>query len=213
MSQARLVHFIPGAAGLGAFWEPIAAALPEPWVARIFDLPGYGQCAARADIRSHLELVEYVAGSIQTPGVVVGQSMGGYVALELALRHPELVTELVLVVAAGGVDMARHGALDWRISYSTAHPASPSWVVAPLPDLTPELRRIQVPVLLLWASRDPISPLGVAEHLREHLPDARLQVFDTDDHWVARQFAVPVGQALDEFVTASRAGRGVAPGR
>jgi pimeloyl-ACP methyl ester carboxylesterase len=199
------VNFIPGAAGLGSFWEPIAAALPLCWAARSFDLPGYGQCPARAEIQSHVDLVDYLARSIQERGVVVGHSMGGYLALELALRHPQLVSELVLVVAAGGVDMARHAALDWRITYTTSHPAAPSWALTPLPDLTPELARIQVPVLLLWASRDPISPLGVAEHLRDQLPDARLIVFDTDDHWVARQFAVPVGQAIHDFATRARA--------
>jgi pimeloyl-ACP methyl ester carboxylesterase len=126
--------------------------------------------------------------------------MGAYLSLELVLRHPQLVTHLVLVVAAGGVDMARHGALDWRINHRQAHPSGPAWVYAPLPDLTPQLARIKVPVLLVWASRDPISPLGVAEHLRRHLPQATLICFDTDDHWVVRQFAAPVAKAMADVV-------------
>jgi pimeloyl-ACP methyl ester carboxylesterase len=110
------VHFtfIPGAAGLGAFWDPIIEGLPRDWTTRAYDLPGYGPCPPRPGIASHLDLVEHVARSMPGPGPVAGQSMGGYLALELALRHPDLVTALVLCVAAGGVDMAGHGARDWR---------------------------------------------------------------------------------------------------
>ncbi len=43
--------------------------------------------------------------------------MGGFIALQLALRYPHLVTHLVLVAATGGVDMAGHGASDWRHDY------------------------------------------------------------------------------------------------
>jgi pimeloyl-ACP methyl ester carboxylesterase len=190
------ITLVPGAAGLGSFWDPILQVLPAGWAARALDLPGFGHCRERPDIQSHVDLVEYVARSMSGPGMVAGQSMGAYLALELALRHPQLVTHLVLVVAAGGVDMARHGALDWRVNHRKAHPSGPAWVYAPLPDLTPQLGRITIPVLLVWANRDPISPLGVAEHLRGHLPNATLMPFDTDDHWVARQFAVPVAQAM-----------------
>ncbi len=191
---------VPGAAGLGSFWEPIAAALPRGWAVRVLDLPGFGHCPARLEVQSHIDLVDYVARAMPGPGVVAGQSMGAYLSLELALRHPTLVTHLVLVVAAGGIDMARHGALDWRINHRKAHPGGPAWVYAPLPDLTPQLGRIKVPVLLVWASRDPISPLSVAEQLREHLPNATLIHFDTDDHWVARQFAAPVAKAMADVV-------------
>jgi pimeloyl-ACP methyl ester carboxylesterase len=125
--------------------------------------------------------------------------MGGYLALELALRHPELVTSLTLCVAAGGVDMARHGARDWRPEAAAAGDRS-AWSLAPTPDLTAQLGRIAVPVLLIWAERDPISPLAVAEVLLARLPDARLLQFDTDDHWVARARAPLVARALVDFL-------------
>src|SRR5712692_9113167 len=48
--------------------------------------------------------------------------MGAYVALQLALRYPPLVTHLVPVAATGGVDMAKYGAVDWREEYATAYP-------------------------------------------------------------------------------------------
>jgi pimeloyl-ACP methyl ester carboxylesterase len=55
-------------------------------------------------------------------------------------------------------------------------------------------------VLLVWATRDPISPLSIAEQLQAGLPDARLITFDTDDHWVARRFPEETAQAIRELV-------------
>jgi pimeloyl-ACP methyl ester carboxylesterase len=67
-------------------------------------------------------------------------------------------------------------------------------------DLSAELHRISVPVLLIWATRDRISPLGVAEQLAAQLPRARLVSFDSDDHWVARARAAEAARAIREFL-------------
>jgi pimeloyl-ACP methyl ester carboxylesterase len=62
------------------------------------------------------------------------------------------------------------------------------------------LHRITVPVLLIWATRDALSPLGVAHQLARELPDARLLTFDTDDHWLARRFADQTAAAIREWI-------------
>jgi pimeloyl-ACP methyl ester carboxylesterase len=198
------VHFtlVPGAGGLGSFWDPIAAALPADFSARALDLPGLGHCPARPEIQGYSDLIQHVVTAMPGPGTLAGQSMGGYLSLQVALRHPELVTRLVLIVASAGVNMARQGARDWRIEHRKAHPDAPEWVFEPLPDLTSELTLLRMPVLLIWATRDPICPLAVAEQLLASIPDSRLIQFDTDDHWVARRFAGPVAEAISEWVRA-----------
>ncbi len=163
------------------------------------DLPGFGPVPANPAIQSYDQLIDHIARGLPRPGVVAGQSMGGFLALQLALRYPELVTHLVLIVAAAGVDMARHGAKDWRSEYG-GDGTNPPWIFAPVPDLSADLPRIRVPVLLVWATRDPISPLSIAHQLQAALPDARLITFDTDDHWVARRFPGETAQAIRELV-------------
>jgi pimeloyl-ACP methyl ester carboxylesterase len=192
--------FVPGAAGLGTFWSPVAERLPASWSRRCLDLPGLGPVPPHPDVQSYSDLTDHVARAIERPTVLVGQSMGGFVSLQLALRYPERVQRLVLAVAAGGVDMGRHGALDWRAQDHEENPERPAWARAMTPDLSSELHRIEVPVLLLWATRDALSPLGVAHELSEKLPQARLITFDTDDHWVARRFADETASALRHWL-------------
>ena len=123
--------------------------------------------------------------------------MGGYLALQLALRHPELVTHLVLIVASAGLG-ARHGASDWRPSHRSEH-SNADWVYAPVPDVRAQLASIRVPTLLIWATRDAISPLSIAEELAAGVPGARLLRFDSDDHWVARRFPRETAAAIREL--------------
>jgi len=193
------ITLIPGAAGLAAFWDPIRERLPSDWQQHTLDLPGFGPVPARPDISSYDQLVDHIASGISGPSVVAGQSMGGYLSLRLALRHPALVTHLVLIVASAGVNMARHGAEDWRPE-DRANSRNPAWIFGPVPDLSSELGRIQIPVLLIWATRDPISPLTIGQQLEAELPNARLITFDTDDHWLARRFPDETALAIRDLV-------------
>jgi pimeloyl-ACP methyl ester carboxylesterase len=68
------------------------------------DMPGFGQTplpAPAPDVMTVGELAESVAALIVAQGwekpVVGGVAIGGYVAIELAARHPELVGALVLM--------------------------------------------------------------------------------------------------------------------
>ena len=61
------------------------------------DLPGYGDEPLRP---GRLSYVEHVAGLLDGPAAVVGCSLGGRVALELAVERPDLVERLILVNAA-----------------------------------------------------------------------------------------------------------------
>jgi poly(3-hydroxyoctanoate) depolymerase len=196
------VMLIPGAAGLASFWDPIRELLPSSWQQQTLDLPGFGPVPADPAIDSYVALVDHIAATMVAPGVVAGQSMGGYLALQLALRHPALVTHLVLIVAAAGVDMHGHGARDWRANYGSGQ--NPAWIFEPRADLTPQLSQIRVPVLLIWATRDAISPLSVGQQLERALPDARLLTFDSDDHWVARRHALETARAITELVSPAR---------
>lgn len=122
--------------------------------------------------------------------------MGGYVAVRTALRPGVDVTHLVLAATSGGLDMPPFDAIDWRPGSRAAHPTAPAWAFEPTADLTHEIAGLAMPVLLVWANRDEISPIGAGLHLLDLVPDVRLIVFDNDDHWVARIHADEVARQL-----------------
>lgn len=60
------------------------------------DFPGHGAVASEADI-TLARLAEYVAERCVVPSMVVGVSLGGMVALQLAVRYPKAVASLVIM--------------------------------------------------------------------------------------------------------------------
>lgn len=194
------VTFVPGAAGRGSFWEPVAAALPSTWTRTLIDLPGLGTTPAVDGVSSYDDLAHHVESRLSGPGVVVAQSMGACVALQLAWRRPDLVTHLVLAAATGGVDVQALGAADWRDSYAREYPDAAPWATERVGDLSAAMTLMAMPVLLVWPTRDPLSPLAVAQHVRSRFPNATLRTFDSDDHWVARTHASEVAAAITRFV-------------
>ncbi len=85
----------------GRSWAPVAALLAARHEVVTADMPGHGESAhADADLWAAAALVGEAGGT----GVYIGYSMGGRVALHLALLRPELVTALVVVGATGGID-------------------------------------------------------------------------------------------------------------
>jgi poly(3-hydroxyoctanoate) depolymerase len=166
----------------------------------LVDVPGLGTNPPSATVNSYEDLVDDVAAKFAGPSVLVAQSMGGVVAMHLALRYPELVTHLVLAATSGGIDTSPFRAENWRISARLANPSAPEWAFADQEDLSPRLPNVHIPTLLIWASDDAISPVGVGKRLHQLLPNSELLVLENDDHWVARIEADLVANRIVSFI-------------
>lgn len=98
------VVFLHGLFGQGRNWTGVARALSDAARVLLVDLPDHGRSPWSADF-SYPAMADRVAGLLDAsaPGErwsVVGHSMGGKVAMLLALRHPELVERLCVVDVA-----------------------------------------------------------------------------------------------------------------
>ncbi|MDJ1006268.1 MAG: alpha/beta fold hydrolase [Paracoccaceae bacterium] len=83
---------------------PLLAVFPVPAAFHAVDLPGHGAAGAVAGDATPAGLAEDVAAVLDgfpAPMPVLGHSLGGAVALELAARHPGLISRLVLIAPAG----------------------------------------------------------------------------------------------------------------
>lgn len=99
--QQRVV-FLHGLFGRGRNFSGIASALLPEFESLLIDLPNHGQSSWTEEF-DFIELADLVAAHLREqfaahgPVDVVGHSMGGKVAMVLALRHPQLVRRLVVI--------------------------------------------------------------------------------------------------------------------
>ena len=99
-SGSRVV-FCHGLFGQGKNFTAIGKVLAEDHRVTLVDMPDHGR-SPRTDGFDYLAYADLVAEllSPDDPVALVGHSMGGKVAMLLALRHPELVERLVVVDVA-----------------------------------------------------------------------------------------------------------------
>lgn len=98
---SRRVVFLHGLMGRGKNFTTIARALTETTTSLLVDLPNHGKSCWTNGI-DYAELADLVAEELRRdfcrdqPAVILGHSMGGKVAMLLALRHPDLIAGLII---------------------------------------------------------------------------------------------------------------------
>ena len=90
-------------------WDDFAKLLTRAQLRVVtLDLPGHGISVVNGDLHTMEFLADTVAAGVRALGIerctVVGHSMGGYVALALCERHPELLDGLLLLSSTPNAD-------------------------------------------------------------------------------------------------------------
>ena len=100
--KALFLHGFTGSHDTFAHLEPLLA---DVLTATCVDLPGHqgAPLPSALGTEGFLETVDALAALITEPTVVIGYSQGARVALGLAIRHPQLVSRLVLESASPGL--------------------------------------------------------------------------------------------------------------
>ena len=97
-----LVH---GLGGSAANWDELAPLLARRRRVLVPDLPGHGGSEPLAAVAGLAAFADRVVAAAEheraVPAPVVGHSLGGVVAVRIALRYPELVDSLILAASAG----------------------------------------------------------------------------------------------------------------
>jgi pimeloyl-ACP methyl ester carboxylesterase len=93
-----VVAFCHGLFGQGKNWTQVAKDLARDHRVLLLDMPNHGR-SPWTETFDYLDLADRVADALRDEGPValVGHSMGGKIAMVMALRHPELVERLVVV--------------------------------------------------------------------------------------------------------------------
>jgi pimeloyl-ACP methyl ester carboxylesterase len=216
-ADAEPIVLIHGLGGSAANWVELAPLLAERRRVLVPDLPGHGRSTplpAAPNLAGYADRVVLVAEreGLQ-PAVVVGHSMGGVVALRLALRRPDDVRALVLAGSAG----IRSATKRVRLAVTMVALARPGRYLAPYRRLIARSPLLRTLAFSHWGAADPLAlsdaavagflagtrlhtdTLSAAEALvvddpREELKRIRCPVLVL---WGARDIQLPMGDAFE----------------
>lgn len=186
-----LVH---GLSGSWRWWAGVSERLAEGRRVYLVDLPRLGRRLSAA------ELAAWLGRWLEAVGLeradLVGHSLGGLVAAELAANEPERVLRLALVAPAGIPCGRGLPTRAWRLvetlydvrrrlptMVGDALRAGPIGLVdgavfVSVRDLRSELAAVRARPLLVWGEVDRLVPLSVASEWQQALPGARLVVLE-----------------------------------
>lgn len=197
-----LVH---GLAGSSRWWRHNIEVLARHFHVYVIDLIGFGRSQGHHTFVLN-EAAEYLRGWMDRLGIeragVVGHSMGGVIAIDLAAQFPEYVRQLVLVDAAAFSLLERallRNALGlaktlWYLPlgflpllFADAFRAGP-WTLwragreLLTVDIRASLAQIAAPALIVWGERDWVAPAQIGERLEKELPEAERVVIEGAGH-------------------------------
>lgn len=169
-------------------YHGIDSWLAQKYQVLAFDNRGAGR-TDKPDIPYSIEIMaDDTAKLLQALGIqaahIIGISMGGRIALELALQHPELVKKLVLVSTS-----ARVPKRGWRFrlieiitllpifkekypqpryAYLRQRQASGAY------NCTERLQELQMPTVILHGKKDKLAPYYLAEEMRAGIQGSKI---------------------------------------
>ncbi|MDV6329452.1 alpha/beta fold hydrolase [Asticcacaulis sp. 201] len=197
------LFFLPGVGADPGFWRPVGDHLLSNSDKVYFGWPGLGNQPADPGVNGYDDLIALVERQLPDhPVDLLAQSMGGLIALSLALRHPARIRRLVLAVTSGGLDVTRFGAQDWRPDYNCDYPNGATWITGERPDISKHLGEVLQPTLLLWGDADPISPVAVGRYLAERLRNGTLHIVEGGGHDLIYRRASEVTGLISTHLTA-----------
>ena len=230
--QGGHLVFIHGAGGSRLIWDRQVVELSGAYRVTAVDLPGHGRSGppGRRTIGEYaVDVATYLTKAGSWPAVLVGHSMGGAIALTVALEQPELVSGLVLVstgarlrvspvVLEGLVNDSEAamklindfafgpdaGARLREVGESAIRKAGPETLLGDLRacdafDAMGRLSSVGVPALVICGTEDRLTPIKYAGFLASGIPGARLETVDGAGHMVMLERPAAVSQAIGQF--------------
>ena len=224
--------FIHGAGGGTGSWY-FQKELQKSMEVVLLDLPGHGNSPGPS-LDSIAGLTEAVFGTISELGIgrcyVAGHSMGGAVAMSLALTHPEAVKGLVLIGTGArlrvapefleGVRKEKEGTVRLIVETAFGRNAAPvlkengfkemmkcdaetiynDYLACDRFDIMDKVGSIEVPTLVVCALSDLLTPPKYSEYLHSVIKGSEIELIEGCGHLMMLEKPREVNRAIEKFV-------------
>lgn len=228
VGQGVPVILVHGLSGSSLWWKRNVPALAHSYRLYLVDLPGFGSMASA---RTRFELKDastWLLHWMETVGIaqahLIGHSMGGYICLQLAARHPGRVSRLVLVSPAvrahvqhlfGYVGPLLRAVRSLTpqflpiLLYDTLR-AGPVTLLRAVNGLLAvesgqELPMVAAPTLLVWGVYDTLVPPSTGSLMLRAMPQAHLLQLERCGHVSMFEQAEQFNRAVLAFLAADEA--------
>jgi pimeloyl-ACP methyl ester carboxylesterase len=118
VSKGKLLLYLHGAGGNGHFAHKLLDLLSANHSPLSLDYPGHGRSSGTESLKSITAYSDFLYAFWKKlgvrPAVLIGHSMGGAIAMDLALRHPELVDGLILTCTAAKFNIPDERVSVWK---------------------------------------------------------------------------------------------------
>jgi pimeloyl-ACP methyl ester carboxylesterase len=190
------IVFIHGLGMSASSWDACMALLDDRFTVVAIDLLGHGSSPVPDDPADYTrdralddidEVLAELLGDIDERAVLVGRSLGGYLALAYAATRPDNIGGVVVLNTGSGYrDPVKREEWNER-SKRNAHRFGVPEQVTTLnlqedSVVMDRLAEMTTPTLVLAGSEDRPEYTGAGEYLERKMPDARLAVVDGGGH-------------------------------
>lgn len=215
-----LVH---GWGGTSKSLQPLAQLISSKYKTITLDLPGFG-LSSDPDPDWGVEdyakfLIDFICELRLRPVIFFGHSFGGALAIFIAVNYPNYIKKLILCGASykrsslSSTKVSR--LLSWlpptikKIIYKVFFPHSDLYKVPGLEanfrkivtqDLTPALKSIVTPTLILWGEKDKETPVSHAHELEKKIKNSQLKIFPNIGHNLPIIYPQKIYEEMDKFL-------------
>lgn len=128
MGEGRTLVVLNGLLGLNQHWFPMLAPLTDRVEAMLIQPPILEMRGKGATVPGVASLVISVLESVlEGPAMIMGNSLGGHIALRIAHARPDLVSSLVLIGSSG--------LLERGFEKGVRHTPNPDWIYTKVREL------------------------------------------------------------------------------
>jgi len=221
------IFFIHGAGGTPAVWRLQTSHFQDSVAV---ELPGHPTGSGFTTIEEYAQVVRDRIGRQEwRKSIIVGHSMGGAIAMELALGNEQL-RGLVLVGTGGRLRVRPEFISELRENYEEAAKLIASWSVSPRADPViidrladdllkvraqvtlgdflacdkfdrmTELEKVTCRTLVVCGEDDKMTPEKYSRYLHEKIKDSKLEIIPGAGHSVMVEKHRAFNQAIEDFV-------------